>query len=147
MEEEPTNFLYPFIDAQEDDPQSLLADLAASAQAKAAESLALRRTSLESNADLLDQAPHQAHAASSGFHFHEPDPIISDDQRGFARRDLQCHGDFAAAARKRVNIGVIHQFRDDDPHCGGIIEPDMERLDRTGERNVLFPAEIRKINA
>ena len=56
MEEEPTNFLYPFIDAQEDDPQSLLADLAASAQAKAAESLALRRTTLEANADLLDQA-------------------------------------------------------------------------------------------
>ncbi|HEY4794997.1 MAG TPA: phosphoheptose isomerase, partial [Mycobacterium sp.] len=56
MEEEPTNFLYPFIDAQEDNPQSLLADLAASAQAKAAESLALRRTTLEANADLLDQA-------------------------------------------------------------------------------------------
>ena len=56
MSEEPTNFLYPFIDAQEDDPQSLLADLAASAQAKAAESLALRRTTLEANADLLDQA-------------------------------------------------------------------------------------------
>ena len=35
MTEEPTNFLYPFIDAQEDNPQSLLADLAASAQAKA----------------------------------------------------------------------------------------------------------------
>ena len=56
IQEEPTNFLYPFIDAQEDDPQSLLADLAASAQAKAAESLALRRTTLEANADLLDQA-------------------------------------------------------------------------------------------
>ena len=53
---EPTNFLYPFIDAQEDNPESLLADLAASAQAKAAESLALRRTTLEANADLLDQA-------------------------------------------------------------------------------------------
>lgn len=54
--EEPTNFLYPFIDAQEEDPQSLLADLAASAQAKAAESLALRRSTLEANAELLDQA-------------------------------------------------------------------------------------------
>ncbi|HEY2450846.1 MAG TPA: phosphoheptose isomerase, partial [Mycobacterium sp.] len=40
-QDEPTNFLYPFIDGQEDNPQSLLADLAASAQAKAAESLAL----------------------------------------------------------------------------------------------------------
>src|SRR6202012_2164803 len=59
MEEEPTNFLYPFIDAQEDDPQSLLADLAASAQAKGAESVALRRTTLEANADLLDQAATQ----------------------------------------------------------------------------------------
>jgi D-sedoheptulose 7-phosphate isomerase len=56
MDEEPTNFLYPFIDAQEDNPQSLLADLAASAQAKAAESLALRRTTLEANVGLLDQA-------------------------------------------------------------------------------------------
>jgi D-sedoheptulose 7-phosphate isomerase len=56
MNEEPTNFLYPFIDAREDNPESLLADLAASAQAKAAESLALRRTTLEANADLLDQA-------------------------------------------------------------------------------------------
>lgn len=53
---EPTDFLYPFIDAQEDDPESLLADLAASAQAKAAESLALRRTSVAANAELLDQA-------------------------------------------------------------------------------------------
>ncbi|MGO9151786.1 D-sedoheptulose-7-phosphate isomerase [Mycobacterium sp.] len=57
--EEPTNFLYPFLnvgDAQEDNPESLLADLAASAQAKAAESLALRRTTLEANADLLNVA-------------------------------------------------------------------------------------------
>jgi D-sedoheptulose 7-phosphate isomerase len=54
--EEPTNFLYPFIDAQEDNPESLLADLAASAQAKAAESLALRRSTLEANTELLNQA-------------------------------------------------------------------------------------------
>jgi D-sedoheptulose 7-phosphate isomerase len=53
---EPTNFLYPFIDAEEEDPKSLLADLAASAQAKAAESLALRRSTLEANADLLQAA-------------------------------------------------------------------------------------------
>lgn len=54
--DEPTNFLYPFIDAQEDDPESLLADLAASAQAKASESLALRRSTVEANADLLAAA-------------------------------------------------------------------------------------------
>lgn len=54
--EEPTNFLYPFIDAQEDNPESLLADLAASAQAKASESLALRRSTLEANAGLLKEA-------------------------------------------------------------------------------------------
>ena len=54
--DEPTNFLYPFIDAEEDDPTSLLADLAASARAKAAESLALRRSTLEANTDLLDRA-------------------------------------------------------------------------------------------
>lgn len=50
---ESTNFLYPFIDAQEHDPKSLLADLTASAQAKAAESLALRRSTLEENAELV----------------------------------------------------------------------------------------------
>ncbi|MGH3968858.1 MAG: D-sedoheptulose-7-phosphate isomerase [Mycobacterium sp.] len=53
MSDEPTNFLYPFIDAQEEDPTSLLTDLASSAQAKAAESLALRRSTLERNAELL----------------------------------------------------------------------------------------------
>ena len=56
MSDEPTNFLYPFIDAEEDDPKSLLADLTASAQAKAAESLALRRSTVEANADLLEAA-------------------------------------------------------------------------------------------
>ncbi|BBZ44993.1 D-sedoheptulose-7-phosphate isomerase [Mycobacterium parmense] len=60
MTDEPTNFLYPFIDAQEDlDGQgatALLADLAASAQAKAAESLTLRRRTLEANAELLGAA-------------------------------------------------------------------------------------------
>lgn len=56
MTEEPTNFLYPFIDAQEDDPEPLLADLAASAQAKAAESLALRRVTLQENTERLGRA-------------------------------------------------------------------------------------------
>jgi len=56
MTDEPTNFLYPFIDAAEDDSQSLLADLATSAQAKAAESLALRRSTLNANADLVAAA-------------------------------------------------------------------------------------------
>jgi D-sedoheptulose 7-phosphate isomerase len=56
MTDEPTNFLYPFIDAQEDDPKSLLADLAASAQAKAAESLGLRRSTLEANTELIGSA-------------------------------------------------------------------------------------------
>ena len=56
MTDEPTNFLYPFIDAQEDDPKSLLADLAASARAKAAESLSLRRSTLEANTELIGSA-------------------------------------------------------------------------------------------
>ncbi|MGH3562573.1 MAG: D-sedoheptulose-7-phosphate isomerase [Mycobacterium sp.] len=56
MTEEPTNFLYPFIDAQEEDPKSLLDDLTASAHAKATESLTLRRTTLEVNAELLATA-------------------------------------------------------------------------------------------
>lgn len=54
--DEPTNFLYPFIDAAEGNPVSLLADLAASAQAKAAESLAVRRATLATNTDLLNRA-------------------------------------------------------------------------------------------
>ena len=66
-QEEPTNFLYPFIDAQEDDPKSLLADLAASAQAKAAESLALRRSTLEANTELIGRAAFEmARRFSSG---------------------------------------------------------------------------------
>jgi D-sedoheptulose 7-phosphate isomerase len=56
MTDEPTNFLYPFIDAQEGDSKSLLADLAASARAKAAESVALRRSTLEANTELIAQA-------------------------------------------------------------------------------------------
>lgn len=56
VRQEPTNFLYPFIDAQEQDPESLLADLTASAQAKAAESLALRRSTLEANSELIATA-------------------------------------------------------------------------------------------
>lgn len=51
---EPTNFLYPFIDGERTDATSLLADLAVSAQAKASESLALRRSTLEANAGLLE---------------------------------------------------------------------------------------------
>lgn len=56
MTDEPTNFLYPFIDAQEHDPKSLLADLTASAQAKASESLALRRATLAENSESLATA-------------------------------------------------------------------------------------------
>jgi D-sedoheptulose 7-phosphate isomerase len=67
MTDEPTNFLYPFIDAQEDDPKSLLADLAASAQAKAAESVALRRSTLEANTELIGRAASEmARRFSSG---------------------------------------------------------------------------------
>jgi D-sedoheptulose 7-phosphate isomerase len=54
--QEPTNFLYPFIDAQEHDLNSLLVDLAASAQAKAAESAALRRSTVESSAEKVAKA-------------------------------------------------------------------------------------------
>lgn len=56
VDPEPTNFLYPFIDAQEDDATSLLVDLAASARAKAAESAALRRSTLESSTELVATA-------------------------------------------------------------------------------------------
>ncbi len=54
--EESTNFLYPFIDSQEADSGALLTDLASSAQAKAAESAALRRATLDACAALVDTA-------------------------------------------------------------------------------------------
>jgi D-sedoheptulose 7-phosphate isomerase len=50
---EPAGFLYPFIDAEERDPRPLLAGLAASARAKAAESAALQRATLAAGADLV----------------------------------------------------------------------------------------------
>ena len=56
MSAEPTGFLYPFIDGDERDANSLLVDLAASAQAKMAESANLRAATLESLADLLRSA-------------------------------------------------------------------------------------------
>jgi len=53
---EGTGFLYPFIDAQERGPDSLLDDLAASAQSKVRESSALQRSTLTDCADLVTQA-------------------------------------------------------------------------------------------
>jgi D-sedoheptulose 7-phosphate isomerase len=53
---EPTGFLYPFIDAEERDASGLMADLTASATAKMAESGALRTTTLERCADLVEVA-------------------------------------------------------------------------------------------
>lgn len=54
--DEPTNFLYPFIDGQESDAQALLIDLQTSALAKAKQSVALRRSTLETTANLIDVA-------------------------------------------------------------------------------------------
>lgn len=51
-----TNFLYPFIDGNESDASALLADLTKSALAKATESAALRRSSLEGCAPLITSA-------------------------------------------------------------------------------------------
>ncbi len=52
---ESTNFLYPFIDADEHDPGALLADLASSAQAKARESAALQQSTLADCAELVER--------------------------------------------------------------------------------------------
>lgn len=49
-------FLYPFLDASETDAGSLLADLAASARAKAAQSAELRRSTLEANRGAVEAA-------------------------------------------------------------------------------------------
>lgn len=51
-----TDFLYPFIDANETDAEALLADLRNSAQSKAAESVALRQASLQESAPLIETA-------------------------------------------------------------------------------------------
>ncbi|MBA3339462.1 MAG: SIS domain-containing protein [Geodermatophilaceae bacterium] len=53
---EGTSFLYPFIDAEERGPDSLLDDLAASAQLKVKESSALQRSTLADLADLVAEA-------------------------------------------------------------------------------------------
>jgi D-sedoheptulose 7-phosphate isomerase len=49
-----TDFLYPFIEAQEDDAEALLLDLAASARGKAAESAALQESSLRELASTVE---------------------------------------------------------------------------------------------
>src|SRR3954471_6520904 len=54
--DEATSFLYPFIDGDEDDVGTLLTDLAESALGKAAESAALRRSTLDSCAELVRRA-------------------------------------------------------------------------------------------
>jgi D-sedoheptulose 7-phosphate isomerase len=53
---ESTDFLYPFIEAQESDPESLLAELAESARAKARESAALQRATLTAGAARIELA-------------------------------------------------------------------------------------------
>ena len=56
MPSEPTDFLYPFLDARPHDSSSLTADLAASAQAKMAESRTLRTLTLERCAAVVTEA-------------------------------------------------------------------------------------------
>lgn len=51
-----TGFLYPFLEAEERDQESLLRDLAASARAKATVSAALRESTLAANAELVRTA-------------------------------------------------------------------------------------------
>ena len=51
-----TDFLYPFLEAEERDRDGLLRDLAASARAKADESAALRAETLRACAELVDTA-------------------------------------------------------------------------------------------
>jgi D-sedoheptulose 7-phosphate isomerase len=53
---EPTGFLYPFIEAEEQDAGALMTELVRSAQAKMAESASLRTATLERCADQLERA-------------------------------------------------------------------------------------------
>ncbi|MGY2876089.1 D-sedoheptulose 7-phosphate isomerase [Marmoricola sp. URHA0025 HA25] len=59
-----TDFLYPFIEGQEDDPDALLIDLASSARAKAAESASLQESSLR---ELQDEIARCAAAMADRF--------------------------------------------------------------------------------
>ena len=62
-----SSFLYPFLESEETDASALLADLAASAEAKAAESLRLRSTSIAGlRADLDGAATAMARAFHAG---------------------------------------------------------------------------------
>jgi D-sedoheptulose 7-phosphate isomerase len=56
MTNEPTGFLYPFIEAEERDASGLLVDMATSAQAKMADSRALRAATIDGCAELVVQA-------------------------------------------------------------------------------------------
>lgn len=56
---EATGFLYPFIEADERDAGSLLTDLAASANQKAAQSAALQRSTYDECAELVETAARQ----------------------------------------------------------------------------------------
>ncbi len=56
MSHENTDFLYPFLDAQETNASALLTDLAASARGKAAESAQLQASSLEEWAAEIERA-------------------------------------------------------------------------------------------
>lgn len=53
---EATNFLYPFIGAHESDPSALMADLTRSALAKAADSAALRQSTVRACSPLIAEA-------------------------------------------------------------------------------------------
>ena len=65
--DEPTGFLYPFIEADEQDAGALLADLAASARGKIAESHRLQAATISARAEQLDAlATEMAHRFASG---------------------------------------------------------------------------------
>lgn len=57
--DEATNFLYPFIDAHESDAEALMVDLTKSALAKAADSAALRQSTVRAGATLIAEAARE----------------------------------------------------------------------------------------
>ena len=112
--DEPTNFLYPFIDAEEDDASALLADLAASAQAKASESVALRRATLEANAGLLEAA-----AAELARRFAAGGRMFTFGNGGSCTDCTTLAGLFAAATARQATSGVAVDRRSGDPDGAG----------------------------
>ncbi len=117
-------FLYPFLDEREDDLDAVVADVRASALAKAADATALRERTLERNADVLDDAARtlrgcldaggQLLAAGNGGSATDAMDLVADFRKpaagGPARRALDLTEDAAILTAIANDIGADAMF-------------------------------------